>query len=165
MHLWLIGMMGSGKTTVGRLVAAAAGVEFHDVDLVVAQRRGASIPELWEREGEDAFRALESTVIEELSGAGPAVISTGGGAILREANRRAMRRSGTVVWLQASPAVLAGRVGGGTGRPLLGNGGTEARLEELIEARRDAYLAAAHHTVSTEDRTPADVAREVQQWL
>jgi shikimate kinase len=165
MHLWLIGMMGSGKTTVGRLVAAAASVEFHDVDLAVADRRGTSVPELWEREGEDTFRALEATVIEELSGADPAVISTGGGAILREANRRAMRRSGTVVWLQASPAVLARRVGGGAGRPLLAEGGTVARLAELIDARRDAYAATAHHIVNTEDRTPADVAEEVRRWL
>lgn len=165
MHLWLIGMMGSGKTTVGRLVAAGAGVPFHDVDLVVADRRGASISELWEREGEDTFRMLEAAAIEELSGAAPAVISTGGGAILREANRRAMRRSGTVVWLQASPAVLARRVGGGRGRPLLADGGAAARLEELMEARHDAYVAIAHHTVSTEGRTPAEVAEEVRQWL
>jgi shikimate kinase len=165
MHLWLIGMMGSGKTTVGRLVAAAAGVEFHDVDLVVAQRRRTSIPELWEREGEDTFRALEATVIEELSTSARAVISTGGGAILREANRRAMRRSGTVVWLQASPDVLARRVGGGAGRPVLAEGSTVARLAELIDARHNAYAATAHHIISTEDRTPGDVAEEVRRWL
>ena len=165
MHVWLIGMMGSGKTTVGRLVAAGAAVDFYDVDLEVVRRRGASIPDIWGREGEDGFRALETTVIEQLSGAAPAVIATGGGAVLREPNRRAMRRSGTVVWLRAPAGVLAQRVGGGAGRPLLADDGGAERLAELIESRRPAYQAAAHHTIGTEDRTPAEVAAEVAQWL
>lgn len=165
MHLWLIGMMGSGKTTVGRLVAAAVDMDFHDVDLIVQQRRGTSIPELWEREGEDAFRAVEAAAIEELARAEPAVISTGGGAVLREANRNAMRRSGTVVWLQAPAEVLAGRVTGGAGRPLLDHGGGRDRLAELLEARWADYELAAHHAVSTEGRTPAEVAGEVGQLL
>lgn len=165
MHLWLIGMMGSGKTTVGRLVAAGAGIDFHDVDLAVVAQQGTSIPDIWAGAGEDGFRAMEATVIEQLSVGDRAVISTGGGAVLREANRRAMRRSGTVVWLQASPAVLAGRVTGGRGRPLLADGGGEGRLAELLDARRAAYEAAAHHTVGTEGRTPAEVAAEVGQWV
>lgn len=164
MNLWLVGMMGSGKTTVGRLVAAGTGMTFHDVDLIVQQQIGSTIGELWEREGEDIFRGLEATIIAELAGSGDAVVSTGGGAILRGANRRAMRRSGTVVWLQASPAVLAGRVAGAFNRPLLGAGG-EARLAELLEARMNSYAQAAHHVVSTEGRTPAEVAAEVGQWV
>lgn len=165
MHLWLVGMMGSGKTTVGRLVAARAGRDFRDVDLMVQQRRGASISELWEREGEDAFRAVEAAVIEELAGEGAAVISTGGGAVLREPNRNAMRRSGTVVWLQAPPDVLAGRVTRGAGRPLLDAESGEARLTELLADRHTAYEAAAHHTVGTSGRTPRQVAAEVADLL
>lgn len=164
MNLWLVGMMGSGKTTVGRLVAVETGVSFHDVDLIVTQRAGNTIAELWRRDGEDAFRSAEAAIVAELAAVGDAVVSTGGGAVLREANRLAMRRSGTVVWLQASPAVLASRVAGARDRPLL-NGGGEARLAELLEARTGAYRQAAHHTVSTEGRTPAEVAEEVATWI
>ena len=164
MNLWLVGMMGSGKTTVGRLVAVGAGAPFHDVDLIVQERIGASIRDLWEREGEVAFRAIEATFVSELASGEGAVISTGGGAILREANRRAMQRSGTVVWLQPPAAVLAGRVGGSLERPVLGGGG-EDRLAELLESRSSAYEAVAHHPVDTAGRTPAEVAAEVAAWL
>ena len=163
MNLWLVGMMGSGKTTVGRLVAVGADAPFHDVDLIVQERIGSTIPDLWEREGENAFRAIESTIVSELAAGQGAVISTGGGAILRESNRKAMRRSGTVVWLQAPPSVLAGRVGGSLERPVLGGGG-EDRLAELLETRRRAYEAVAHHMVNTAGRTPAEVAAEVAVW-
>lgn len=163
MNLWLVGMMGSGKTTVGRLVSVVAGVPFRDVDLIVQERIGSTIPDLWEREGENAFRAIETTIVSELASGKGAVISTGGGAVLRESNRRAMRRSGTVVWLQAPASVLAGRVGGSLERPVLGGGG-EDRLAELLESRRSAYEAVAHHTVNTAGRTPAEVAAEVAVW-
>lgn len=164
MNLWLVGMMGSGKTTVGRVVAARADRPFRDVDLIVAERLGTSIPELWQRDGEATFRAIESAIIEELAADGGAIISTGGGAILLEANRKAMRRTGTVVWLQAPARVLASRVGGSLDRPVLGGGG-ETRLSELLASRLEAYEAAAHHTVSTEDRTPGEVGTEVAAWL
>ncbi|MDH3606220.1 MAG: shikimate kinase [Acidimicrobiia bacterium] len=164
MNLWLIGMMGSGKTTVGRLAAANSGLPFRDVDLIVQERLQRSIAELWEAGGEDAFRAIESTVVEELAGAAGAVVSTGGGAVLNLANRNAMRRSGTVVWLTASPAVLASRVVGDRERPLLGSGG-EDRLAQLLAGRIEHYTDVADHTVSTEGRTPAEVAEEVGQWL
>lgn len=164
MNLWLVGMMGSGKTTVGRLVAVGAELPFHDVDLIVQQRIGTSIPDLWEREGENAFRAIEATIVSELAAGEGSVISTGGGAILRESNRRAMRRSGTVVWLQAPASVLAGRVGGSLERPVLGGGG-EDRLAELMESRHHAYEAVAHHMVNTADRIPVEVAAEVAGLL
>ncbi len=164
MNLWLVGMMGSGKTTVGRLVAAAAGMPFRDVDLIVEQRLGTSISQLWDRDGEDRFRAVESTVIEELAATRGTVVSTGGGTILNPANRRAMRRSGIVVWLQAPPPVLASRVVGSLGRPLLGSG-SEVRLAELLDDRMSCYQEAAHHLVDTDGRTPAEVASEVGQWL
>lgn len=164
MNLWLVGMMGSGKTTVGRLVAEQAGRPFHDIDLIIQERLSASIADLWDAGGEDYFRAVEASVVEELARYQGAVLSTGGGAVLNAANRNAMRRSGTVVWLTASPPVLAGRVASGTGRPALGGGGVD-RLAELLDDRLDAYQEAAHHVVSTEGRKPAQVAEEVAQWL
>lgn len=164
MNIWLIGMMGSGKTTVGRLVAAGIGLPFHDVDLIVQDRLQQSIPELWESMAEDTFRSVEASIIAELAGGTGGVVSTGGGAILSRANRNAMRRSGTVVWLKASPAVLATRVAGSRDRPLLGAGG-EARLGELLGERLAFYEEAAHHSLITEERTPMDVADEVRKWV
>ncbi|RZV47026.1 MAG: shikimate kinase [Acidimicrobiia bacterium] len=164
MNLWLVGMMGSGKTTVGRVVAARTDRPFRDVDLIVAERLGTSIPDLWQRDGEDSFRAIESAIIGELASGSGAIISTGGGAILREGNRNAMRRTGTVVWLQATAPVLASRVGGSLDRPVLGGGG-EGRLAELLEDRAAAYEEAADHTVNTDGRTPAEVADEVAAWV
>ena len=164
MNLWLVGMMGSGKTTVGRLVAEESDLPFRDADLIVQDRMQQSIAELWEAGGEDAFRAIESTIIEELAAGTGAVVSTGGGAVLSKANRNAMRRSGAVVWLTASPSVLASRLGGGQGRPLLAGGG-EKRLAELLADRAECYEEVAHHRVTTEGLTPAEVAAEVMKWL
>ncbi|MBT8202129.1 MAG: shikimate kinase, partial [Acidimicrobiia bacterium] len=162
--VWLIGMMGSGKTTVGALLSDRTGRPFHDVDRTVQDRLGTSIQALWEREGEDAFRAVEAAVIAELAAGEDAIISTGGGAILRKSNREAMRRTGTVVWLEAEPAILAARLHGATDRPVLAGGG-EARLAELITERLTAYEAAAHERVNTGERAPGEVAAELEHLL
>ena len=162
--MWLIGMMGSGKTTVGALLADRTRRPFHDVDRTVQARMGSTIAALWEREGEDAFRALEAAVIAELAEGDAAIISTGGGAILRESNRQAMRRTGTVVWLDAEPSVLAARLNGATDRPVLAGGG-EGRLAELVAERLSAYQAAAHERVDTGGRAPGDVAAELERLL
>lgn len=161
--LWLVGMMGSGKSVVGDLVASRVGAEFVDLDEEVSARAGASIPELWRREGEGAFRELEAAAVERLSGesGGPRVVATGGGVVLRADNVEAMRSSGTVVWLDAPAEVLLQRVAGGEGRPLLA-GGPE-RLSALLAARRALYETAGHHRVQTAGRSPEEVAQEVAE--
>ena len=160
MNTWLVGMMGSGKTTVGQLLACERGVEFHDVDAIISTRVAGTISELWQQSGEDGFRAIEASVIEELSAGTDAVIASGGGAVLQAGNRQAMRRSGTVVWLQASADVLAARLVGTKDRPLLAGGG-DARLTELLETRLAAYQEAAHHVVDTTHATPAQVVEQI----
>ena len=154
-NLWLIGMMGSGKTSVGEGAAAARRMPFVDVDRLVEKRAGRSIPDIFRQDGEDAFRRLETAEVLRLAeaaagrGAGR-VIATGGGAVLDERSAAAMRRTGAVVWLDAPPSVLAGRAEAG-GRPLLGGPGsggiarTAERLSAILEERRPLYEGAAHY--------------------
>lgn len=160
--LWLVGMMGAGKSAVGRILADRLGIPYADVDDEVASRLGCSISELWGQRGEAAFRDLETAQVARLATKAPLVISTGGGVVLRADNVATMRASGAVVWLTASPTTLASRVGRGEGRPLLAEGDPATRLAEILEERRGHYTAAAHHTVDTDGRNAAEVADDVE---
>ncbi|MGH8873696.1 MAG: shikimate kinase [Acidimicrobiia bacterium] len=161
MPLWLIGMMGSGKTEVGRLAAKRLGARFADTDLEVEEAAGCSVRELWERRGETAFRELEAQAVARVAGSGPAVVATGGGVVLREENIERMRAGGPVVWLEASVDALAGRMADDQQRPLLMDRPAGPRLAAILDARRDAYARAAHHRVTTDDRSPERVAEDV----
>ena len=165
MTLWLIGMMGSGKTTVGRLIAQELGVEFTDTDQEVATRAGCSVSQLWGELGESAFRDMEKAVLIRLAGS-RSVVATGGGAPLDADNRELMASSGAVVWLQASAGTMAERVGHGGGRPLLRDSSdTEGELKELLRVRSGAYESVADLIVETDERSPEDVAKEaVGAW-
>ena len=127
-------------------------------------RVAATISELWQRTGEEGFRALEADVVEELATVAGAVIASGGGAVLAESNRQSMRRSGTVIWLQASADALAARLAGATDRPLLADGET-APLAELLAERLGAYEVAAHHLVDTTGLTPVEVVEKIDEVL
>jgi shikimate kinase len=157
----LIGMMGAGKTTVGRLLAARLGWQHLDSDAEVTASTGRTVGELFEEQGEPAFRAEEARVLTEaLSGATPVVVSAAGGVVLSPSNRVLIARSGTVVWLRADPALLAVRVGSGTHRPLLeGDPGT--RLAELDQVRRPYYEQLAQVVVDVDHLTPDQVADRV----
>lgn len=160
--LWLVGMMASGKSTVGRLVAGGEGARFLDTDDLVEEEVGRSVPEMWEAAGEEGFRAAEADVVLRLAGAraDPRVVATGGGVVLRGDLVEAMRGSGLVVWLDAAPETLEERVGGGEGRPLLAGG--PGLLSQIDRSRRELYETACHHRVPTDHRTPEEVAEEVR---
>lgn len=158
--LWLVGMMGSGKTAVGRIVARGLGLPFVDLDDAVTRRACRSVPRLFADEGEAGFRRREADELSRVAGAPAAVVATGGGAVLDAGNRRRMRSRGLVIWLTASPEVLAARVGEDPGRPLLG-GDPRRHLERLAARRAAAYRAAAHLVVETDGRSPEEVAAEV----
>ena len=150
-HLVLVGLMGAGKTSVGRACAERLGREFVDTDDVVIAHAGMSIDDIWRTGGERHFRDIERTVIADVCAAPePLVIACGGGSVLDPENRARLRASGVVVWLRAPATVLAGRVGDGSSRPLLRND-PEGSLSRLERLREPAYEAAAHVKVDTDD--------------
>lgn len=160
--LWLVGMMGSGKSTVGSRVADRLGLDFVDTDELVASVTDSSITDLWKKGGEDTFRRLESQMIDSAASGERVVVATGGGVVLDDHNVEAMRNSGLVVWLHASPETLAGRVGRDSTRPLLASSNDPVQaLRDLLEDREHRYSEAAHAVISTENRPVDEVVREV----
>jgi shikimate kinase len=159
-HLLLVGMMGAGKTTVGRLVAERLHRPYRDSDAMVEEATGRTVPELFASDGEAAFRAAESDALRRAVVPPPAVISVAGGAVLDPANRVLLAESGTVVWLRAEPSTLAGRVGDGGGRPLLAPDPTAA-LAELDAVRRPLYAEVADAVVDVDGLEAAQVAEVV----
>lgn len=157
-HIWLAGMMGTGKTTVGAIVSERLERPLLDTDTMVMEASGRTVTELFEA-SEAEFRRLERAAVASAARHSPSVISTGGGAVVDEDNVAVMRTTGTIVVLTADVATIAARlVGQEIDRPLAGS---ERDLERLAAARARAYEAAADHTVNTTDRDPGDVAEEV----
>jgi shikimate kinase len=145
----LIGLPGSGKSTVGRNLARRLALPFVDSDHVVEQRLGCPIRQYFEREGEAAFRDVEEAVIDELSLAQTGILATGGGAVLREANRRHLRERGLVVYLKSSPDELFRRLRHDRNRPLLQVADPLARLRDLYAIRDPLYRETAHFSIET----------------
>jgi shikimate kinase len=160
-HVWLIGMMGSGKTTIGALVAERLGMPLVDTDTIVMERSGRTIPELF-AVSEELFRRWEEEAVREVSSGPSSVISTGGGVILGAGNVDVMSSTGTTILLDATDAELGRRLGDGTGRPLLDGG---ADIGAIAGDRRDRYLAASDHVVETTGKAPDIVAEEVIRCL
>jgi shikimate kinase len=157
----LIGMMGAGKTTTGRLLADRLGWPYLDSDDEVERRTGRTVPEIWKEQGEPAFRAEESEVLAEAcTSTGPAVVAVAGGAVLAPENRQLIKRAGLVVWLRADVTTLARRVGTGEGRPLLG-GGAAAALARLAQEREPIYSDLADLVFDVDVMAPPQVADEI----
>ena len=163
-HLVLIGLMGAGKTSVGRRCADALGRGFVDTDDVIRATSGMTIPEIFEHDGESGFRSRERTAVAEVVASPDAlVIACGGGAVVDPDNRRALGAVGFVVWLTADPNELAARVSadGVETRPLLAGGPTTATLTRLADARQAAYAAVADVSVATDGLDLAAVTAAV----
>ena len=163
-NLYLIGMMGSGKSAVGRPLAEALGYRFLDADTSVEQVAGKSIPELFASEGEAGFRALEAAVLNQIAAWHSLVVATGGGVVTRPENWGQLHQ-GIVIWLDAPGALLLERLTADpTPRPLLACPDPAARLAELLEERRPLYAQADLHIVQ-DGRQPAEVAEQVIRAL
>ena len=148
-RIFLVGLPGSGKTTVGRQLARRLGLPFEDSDHVIEQRLGCSIREYFEREGEAAFRDIEEAVIRELTQGHPGVLATGGGAVLRAANRQSLRDAGQVIYLRSNPEELFKRLRHDSQRPLLQVADPLGRLRGLFEERDPLYRETAHFIIET----------------
>lgn len=164
-NLALIGLPGSGKSTVGRQLARRLGWDFVDSDAVIEKRIGTSIRSFFEREGETAFRDLEQSVIAELLAGGRHVLATGGGAVLREANRQGLRAHSTVVYLRSTPEELYRRLKHDTHRPLLQVADPLAKLKALYAERDPLYRETAHYTVETGRPTVGSLVNMVMMQL
>ena len=147
--VYLVGMMGAGKTTVGRLLARRLKLRFLDSDHEIERRCGAAVPLIFDIEGEAGFRARESAVLAELTALEAVVIATGGGAVLAEENRRRLAASGAVVYLRAQPEDLYERVRQDRNRPLLATADPLGRLRALYLERDPIYRSVADLVIDT----------------
>ncbi|MGI9133385.1 MAG: shikimate kinase [Rhodoferax sp.] len=165
MRIFLIGLPGSGKSTVGRQLGRRLQLPVFDSDHVIEERLGCSIREYFEREGEERFRDLEETVLDELTQRERGVLSTGGGSVLRPANRQHLRERGQVVYLKSNPDELFRRLRHDVNRPLLQVADPLTRLRDLHAVRDPLYQQTAHFVVETGRPSVANLVNMIVMQL
>lgn len=165
MKLWLVGMMGSGKTSVGTLASHVLGVGFVDTDAGIEKATGASVAQVWENSGEAGFRQLESEALISAASVEDAIIATGGGAVVSPHNRSMLQKTGSVVWLQAGPEVALARLGDDTARPLLATEDPLSEYQRILDLRISAYAEVADYEIDTDELTLEEtVSAVVSIW-
>lgn len=164
-NIYLVGPMGAGKSTIGRVLAAELHLSFRDSDKVIEDRTGADIPWIFDMEGEEGFRDRETAVLDELSTGQDVVIATGGGIILRAQNRDTMKVSGYVCYLTASIEQLVERTARDKKRPLLQVENPRQKIIDLVALRDPLYREAADFVINTDRRSPKLVAQEITSLI
>ena len=164
-NIFLVGMMGAGKTTVGRALAHRLKREFVDTDRVLVERTGVAVATVFEIEGEEGFRRRECALLREVCESDGRVVATGGGIVLAEENRRVMRESGTVVYLRVRLESLWERTKHDGSRPLLATPNPRERLATLLEQREPLYRDAAHIVVESGSQSAGTLANRVAAAL
>lgn len=159
--VFLVGFMGTGKSTVGRALAVELGFAFTDLDDVITRDAGRSVAQIFSGEGEAGFRQREEAAVRAASAMRRTVIATGGGAACRETNLQAMLAAGRVIALSATPAEVIRRTGTGPGRPLLHGKADPEGVAAALLAEREPFYARAHHQIDTVGKAPADVVHEI----
>ncbi|YCM43690.1 shikimate kinase [Verrucomicrobiaceae bacterium 227] len=149
-NIILIGFMGTGKSTIGRNLSQTFGYPLIDTDHMIVEQQGRSIPQIFEEEGEPAFRKMETELLRSLFKHSGHIISTGGGIIGTRENRRLLQDLGYVVWLQASPGEILNRTSRNSNRPLLNNDDPEGTISRLLEIRKPLYQDTAHLCIETD---------------
>jgi len=165
-NIALIGFMGSGKTTVGRIIAESNGMEFIDIDEDIEETAGMSVSEIFSAQKEQGFRALESAAIKRAASGRGRVVACGGGAATIEENVAALREAGPIVYLRASPDVVFERLKGEVGsRPLIASGDPHRAISRLLREREGNYERAATHIIETDGLAPDAVAEKVMSVI
>jgi shikimate kinase len=161
----LIGFMGCGKTTLGVRLAGLLGFEFIDTDALIVQKAGCSIPEFFAKEGEEAFRKLETQVLRELEGRNGLIISTGGGIVTRPENQEILRRLGAIVWITTSDILLWNRVRRNRDRPMLHTKNPRKTFLDLLHERKPLYQALADLVEDTRGLNPEESAYGISESI
>ena len=164
-NIYLIGMMGSGKSVTGKKLAALLGCSFMDLDEVVQKRAGCSITEIFIKKGESHFRDLERELLKEAASKDKHVVATGGGVVLSDENSRKMRGTGKVVYLETSLETLWNRVQAKRERPLLAGDQPKETLKNILSKRKALYEKASDFRVPTDGQTDEAVARQILKEL
>lgn len=157
--------MGCGKSTVGKVLAKKIDRPFFDSDIEIVRVTGVEISTIFEIEGENAFRDRESSVLQELLHSESILLATGGGAVIRPANRNLMRQRGVVIYMHASPTTVYQRIRTHRGRPILASGNPLQRLESLYVERDAWYRETAHAIVHITNETPTVVASKIEDLV
>lgn len=163
--VFLVGLMGAGKTTLGKIAAEQLGLPFLDTDEEVVKRSGADIPWIFDVEGEAGFREREAAVLEELVHSEPAIISTGGGIVVSELNRQHLNQAQCVVYLDAEPEKLFARIGKDKRRPLLQTSNPLDRLRELHAQRDPLYKEVATAILTSGNNSPKEMGRRLAHLI
>jgi len=164
-NIYFIGLMGAGKTTIGRLLAKQMGREFYDSDHEVERKTGVKIPLIFELEGEPGFRKRETLAIEELSRLDNVVVATGGGAVLLEENRLLLKSTGKIIYLRAKVNDLYQRTRSDKNRPLLQGANPKQKLEQLYTVRDPIYTALADYIVDTGAQSANEITSRIELLL
>lgn len=164
-NIFLIGFMGTGKSTVAKALKKETGAEIIEMDQLIAQRENLSIPKIFEEKGEAYFRNVETELLMELQSGEKTIVSCGGGVPMREKNVLEMKKNGKVVLLTALPETILERVRDNEDRPLLQNRKSVEGIRELMEQRREKYEAAADVMVATDGKSAETIAREILQTI
>ena len=164
-NIYLVGMMGAGKTSIGRLLSKRSRRRFYDSDHVIEERTGVTIPTIFDLEGEQSFRDREEAVIAELAGLSNIVLATGGGAVLRENNRRALCSSGIIVYLRGSIEDLWRRTRKDKNRPLLLTDNPRQKLAEIYSVRDPIYSSVADIIIETGNPSMQSLEQDVEARL
>jgi len=163
----LVGLMGSGKSSIGRRLARHLDLPLIDLDDMIVERAGCAIPEIFAAHGEDAFREMETVALRDALGR-QAVIATGGGIVMRAENLELLKQHPPVIWLKASPEFLANRIDGDANRPLIAAGDTLSKLQELARVRYPLYEKCADYILPRGDMEKDEALEEilafVQSW-
>lgn len=164
-NIVLIGFMGAGKSTIAGMMHEAFSMEVIEMDQVIADQQGMSIPEIFEKYGEEYFRDLETNLLIDMQARQNVIISCGGGVALRERNVKEMKKNGKVVFLTASPETILERVKDDDDRPLLNGHKNVEYISRMMETRRPKYEAAADFIISTDGKSSYDICREIVSEL